>query len=168
MSFPDLRRFELTAFERQELTRDFTLAASDVSLNEVSPDVRKAVPTVSGCYFWTMRRENVEYKIYIGRTRSLRTRLKDYANAIQIHAPNDYKLRFFQEFIHQMDSEAAFDLYVMAVAESEFKAKETALVRQFQPFVNFLRAPTAEDRARIQDGFRLYYEEAFRHRLDDG
>jgi hypothetical protein len=167
MSFPDLSRFQLTPGEAADVRREFALAASSVKLHDVAPGIRRSVPAVSGCYFWTMRGGNAEYKIYIGRTRSLRTRLKDYTNAIQIHAPNDYKLRFFQEFIHQMDSAAEFDLYVMQVPESDFKAKETELVRRFQPFVNFLRPPTAEDRARIQHGFRQYYEDAFRHRLDD-
>jgi hypothetical protein len=53
----------------------------------------------------------------------------------------------------------------MPVAESEFKAKETELVRRFQPIMNALRPPTPEDRRRIQNGFRQYYEDAFRNRL---
>jgi hypothetical protein len=90
MTLPNLSRFGFSQAESSALRREFSLAASAVALHDVDPAIRKRVPAVSGCYFWTMRGGDTEFKIYIGRTRSLRTRLRDYTNSIQIHAPNDY------------------------------------------------------------------------------
>ena len=167
MILRNLNRFQFLSSEAEKLRKDFILIHKDVRLHSVSADLRSTAPTDSGCYFWTMRHDDAEYKIYIGRTRSLRKRLTDYANEIQIHAPNDYKLRFFQEFIHEVEAGAAFDLYFQAVGEDEFKRRELDFVKRYQPFVNFLRRPTADDRARIRDGLRAYYREAFAHRLAD-
>lgn len=139
MNLPDLGSFRFSSLEAQTLREQFGLIATNLELHAVPSELRKSVPSNSGCYFWTMRLGGAEFKIYIGRTRSMRKRLADYANDIQIHAPNDYKLRFFQEFIHEADKSATFDLYFTAVGEDRFKAREVELVNKFRPFINFLR-----------------------------
>lgn len=117
----NLARFRFTPSEAEELRSEFRLIASDVKLHAVEANVRSTVPRASGCYFWTLRLAEEEYKVYVGRTRSMRKRFADYANEIQIHAPNDYKLRFFQELVFETDPAASFDLYFMPISENGFK-----------------------------------------------
>lgn len=167
MSLLNLERFLFSTSESQQLRQGFRLIASNVSLADVPVELRRTVPAESGCYFWTLRLGGGEYRIYLGRTRSLRRRLLDYTNDIQIHSPNDFKLRFFQELILETEPEAQFDLYFIAVSEETFKKAETDLVRQFRPLINFLRPPTTEDRDTISAGFRSYYRAAFMDRCSD-
>ena len=160
---PSLARFLFSQDQAAQLRAEFEQIATDIRLHSADASVRSSMPQTSGCYFWTLRDTGREYRIYVGRTKSMKKRFADYASDIQIHAPNDQKLRFFQEFIHELDETAAFDLYFMRVPEMESKARERLLVDHFKPLINSLRRPTPEDRESIRNGFRAYYRDAFTH-----
>src|SRR5260370_38169677 len=49
----------------------------------------------SGIYFWVLRDETKEYKLYIGQTNSLSNRLLNYVSDFQAHSPNAYNLHIF-------------------------------------------------------------------------
>src|SRR6266581_8932755 len=150
MSSFNLERFRFEPSQLEAVKSQFQRIASAVRLHAIEANIRGAVPRASGCYFWTLRLSEAEYRIYVGRTRSMWKRFSDYANEIQIHAPNDYKLRFFQELVFETEPSASFDLYFMAVPEDHFKRREAELIREFKPFINYLRPPTSEDRKRIR------------------
>jgi excinuclease UvrABC nuclease subunit len=158
MHLDKMKRFELNAIEAQVLEGNFRLLMSGLDLRNLDKvTCMSSLPVQSGCYFWIMRSDSRRYKIYIGRTRSILKRVMDYANAFQVHSPNDYKLRFFQESMSQAFPTTALDLYFTDVPVEQCKARETELVRQFSPLINTLPPPTDHERDRIRGAFEEYY-----------
>ena len=112
-----------------------------------------------------MRLKSDRYKIYLGRTHSLRKRVQDYQNAFQVHAPNDFKLRFFQEFMAAAFPAAALDLYFRPLALKDCKTEETRLVRLYRPLINVQGKPTAAERDLVRKAFGEYYASVTRRAL---
>ena len=153
-----MKRFELSSTEAQALEGDFRLLISGIDLRNINQATSlSGLPAQSGCYFWIMCSDSRRYKIYIGRTRSILKRVMDYANDFQVHAPNDYKLRFFQESMSRGFPTAAFDLYFTDVPVEQCKAREKELLRQFSPLINTLPPPTEHERDLIRRAFEEYY-----------
>ena len=160
-------RYRLPPKDQQEFDSIFKLVHRRVVLADAST-LATQTPEYSGCYFWVLRHNHDLFKIYIGRTSSLRRRLNDYANNFQIHAPNDYKIRFFQQYCDQFVPEAELDMYFAHTPIERCKNRETELVRQFHPMINQRLASTQTQRDRIRNAFFEYYAEVFHTKLKDG
>lgn len=164
MTRPDLKPFEFTEAEQVQFSSVFEVVHEDVTLPDAVSQA-KSSPEASGCYFWVLRSELRLYKIYIGRTANLRRRMVDYANPFQIHAPNDYKLRFFQEYCREFFPYSQLDLYFLRIPSGEVKNRETELVRMFAPLINQRMVSTTSQRELIYRAFSEYYTEIFQAKL---
>ncbi|WP_157726358.1 GIY-YIG nuclease family protein [Imhoffiella purpurea] len=87
----DIFKFSLS--EKESFTRDFLLIASNVRLDAlnrelalklVNDGLKKPAANSIGVYFWILKLDTLEYKIYIGKTKSLPKRLIDYSVEFQI------------------------------------------------------------------------------------
>lgn len=116
---------------------------------------------LTGVYFWVMNMDGIGYKIYAGKTKSLKRRLSDYTNPFQIHSPNDYKLQFFQTFILKHFPEATFDLYFMKCNMHDYTSKETEVVNTFKPLVNERAKVSLEAKEKMKAAFANYYNSVF-------
>lgn len=125
----------------------------------------RALRDVAGIYFWTMRIGTSSYKIYVGKTKSLPRRLSDYTNEFQIHAPNDYKLRFFQRFILSREPNAVFDLYFAEEGAQGYTMDETETVKEYGPLINERAETTAEDREAMKQAFAAHYSGIFAQKV---
>ena len=157
MTTDGIARFLMSADDVALVSREFRFLAHAVVLHAMNPSTLSALPEQSGCYFWVMQVEGRAYKIYLGRTRSIRKRVSDYAIPFQLHSPNDYKLQFFQDLMSETHPGGQLDLYFMPVAGEELKARETELVQLFKPLVNTLPASSPLERQRVREAFAEYY-----------
>ena len=114
----------------------------------------------SGVYCWVMRWREARYKVYVGRTKSLPRRLKEYGNQFQPGVPNDYKLRHFQRWMREEFVGAQLDLYF--VESGDHNALETAIVRKIKPFIN---ERMHGDRDAFVAASWLFYRDSFERRL---
>jgi len=165
-----LARFEmfvLTPAESEAVRTEFVqiLNGSVLSKTESVADVIKSHKKVACIYFWILRHEQAQYKIYIGKTNSLSYRLLNYISEFQPHSPNDYKLRIFHAFIMELVPTAALDLYFANVDISVITQAETAAIGKYNPLLNNLPSPTPDARDSLKKAFALYYESAFEQRL---
>ena len=90
--------FVLTATDATALASEFTRLAQNVDLYAVE-SLLPSLSTESGCYLWLLCHEGSQFKVYLGGTRSIRRRVKDYGLEFQLHSPNDFKLRLFYSFM---------------------------------------------------------------------
>ena len=126
--------------------------------------LKKAVMDVTadaGIYFWLLDLDSICYKIYIGKTTSLKRRLGDYSNPFQIHSPNDYKIKFFQEFILNKYKKAQFRLLFKRASKESITTLETKEINTFNPLINQRKKPSKEVQLKIFDSFQAYYNESF-------
>ena len=167
--FPGLERYRLGNVEAVTFHERFNLVLTDVDLETLSPrgpDPKlRALRDVSGIYFWTMRSGTSTYKIYVGKTKSLPRRLSDYTNEFQVHAPNDYKLRFFQSFILSREPNAVFDLYFTEGGAQGYTIDETEAVKEYGPLINERAETTAEDREVMKQAFAAHYSGIFARKV---
>lgn len=166
---PGLERYRLCDDEVETFRSRFNCVLTDVDLETLAPrspdSVLHALREVAGIYFWTMRMGASTYKIYVGKTKSLPRRLSDYTNEFQVHAPNDYKLRFFQNFIRGRAPTAAFDLYFAKEGTQGHTLDETEAVNLYAPLINERAETTSEDRAVMKQAFDTYYSAIFAKKL---
>ena len=167
--FPGLDRYRLGDDEAATFRLRFNRVLTDVDLETLAPrrpdSMLRALRDVAGIYFWTMRMGSSIYKIYVGKTKSLPRRLSDYTNDFQVHAPNDYKLRFFQGFIRSRAPTAAFDLYFVKEGTRGHTLDETEAVNLYRPLINERAETTAEDRAAMKHAFETHYSTIFAQKL---
>lgn len=107
------------------------------------------------------------YKVYLGRTKSVRKRVKDYGCAFQIHSPNDFKMRLFQTFASKQWPGATLDLFFARCGESQIKAKETKLIRKLVPLLNSLLPPSVNERETVSDAYLEYCGSVLKRTLDE-
>ena len=165
MTLLDLNRYQLNSEEKSTFHYEFKLIMSNVILENIklnSPAL-KMLSNVPGVYFWMMRIGINSYKIYAGKTNSLPRRLRDYKNEFQEHSPNDYKLRFFQNFIIEHHSDAEFDLYFLTA--DGHTQKENEVVRKYCPLINEKARVSEADRTVMKDAFEEYYKSIFKSKL---
>uniref|UniRef100_UPI00404836C9 GIY-YIG nuclease family protein n=1 Tax=Rheinheimera sp. TaxID=1869214 RepID=UPI00404836C9 len=169
-----LEKYKFTDEMYQALTANFCLVAESVNLDEISRDeidyrIRESLTNelsdITGVYFWTMNLHKVRYKIYAGKTKSLKRRLSDYINPFQIHSPNDYKLKFFQNFIFRNFPEATFDLYFMPCDLHSYTQHETETVKHFCPLVNERAQLSQEAKNKMKQAFAEYYDSVFAEKI---
>lgn len=164
----ELSEFKFKSNENEHLDRDFLLVLSDFKfdtqeLKHLNPSLATNVP---GVYFVVMRLEDdSRYKIYVGKTKSLKRRLNDYTNPLQIQAPNDYKLRLFRDFIRKHYSTAEFDIYFCRCDIDDYTKLETDKIKYYLPLIN---QPSKVDKSVIQSAFETYFLQTFRQKLAGG
>lgn len=166
---PGLERYRLGDEEVATFRSRFNCVLTDVDLETLAPrspdSMLRTLRDVAGIYFWTMRMGSATYKIYVGKTKSLPRRLSDYTNEFQVHAPNDYKLRFFQSFVRSRAPTAAFDLYFAKEGTRGHTLDETEAVKLYGPLINERAETTAEDRATMKQAFETHYSTIFAKKL---
>jgi hypothetical protein len=169
---PTLKHYEYTEDDKKRYP--FDLVRKDVNLND--PYLReqfredpklKDLGETPGVYLWVMRSADEEFKIYVGKARSLSRRLEDYTNRFQVHSPNDYKLRFFQSFLEEAlgDLRATMDLYFLKSTLDEFTGLETKVVKAYGPFINKRSRLGDDPIIKMQNHFRDHYFDIFRNKL---
>ena len=165
MSFLGLNRYQLTSEEAAMFHTEFKLIMSNVNLKTImlNNPALTALSNMPGVYFWMMRLGDGTYKIYAGKANLLPRRLRDYKNKFQEHAPNDYKLRFFQTFMLEHHSDAELDLYF--VAADGHTQKENEIVRKYCPLINEKVKVSEADRKIIKGAFEKYYTSIFKGKL---
>jgi hypothetical protein len=120
---------------------------------------------VSGIYFWVLRYDTKEYRLYIGQTNSLANRLLNYVSEFQAHSPNDYKLRIFAAFLAELAPNAELDLYFVETEVGKLREAEKDAIRRYDPLLNKLPPPSAEAKEKLRSAFEFYYRSAFELRL---
>src|SRR5437763_1551320 len=110
MRLPPPEVFRVTANDDRNLVANFVQLGTSVDLTSIGPPL-SVIPSDTGCYLWVMQCGEARYKIYLGRTGSIRKRARDYSREFQVHSPNDFKLRLFQSFMAKSWPAAKLDLY---------------------------------------------------------
>lgn len=166
---PGLHKYELGRHETEAFHSHFALVQKDIDLERwasPSPDSRlSALRDVAGIYFLTMRIGTSTYKIYVGKTRSLPRRLSDYTKDFQVHAPNDFKLRYFQAYIRKHFPLAVFDLYFAAAGFQGYTSDETEAEKRYLPLINQRAETSAKDSLVMKSAFENHYSAIFSKKL---
>ena len=149
----------------QEVSHNLILDALTKKIAEELIIDKKIDPVETGVYFWILELEGKQYKVYIGRTKSLIRRLSDYTSTFQIHSPNDYKLRFFQEFIYENYKNANFSLFFRKCSKNDYTEIETSEIQRYKPLINLRAQVSVEEKNKIKKAFRSYYESVFISKL---
>jgi hypothetical protein len=162
-----LRQFQFSEDETNSFRRDFSPVLSSCNLSSYTDlkDFFLEFKRVVGIYFWVMRYESSEYKIYIGKTKSLANRVLNYTSQFQPHSPNDLKLQLFQAFIVELLPGAELDLYFSKQSLAHLTEAETEANRKYRPLFFGLPAPSAEAKEQLKTAFQSYYRSAFIGRL---
>ncbi len=167
MQTEQFKPFEVTRSDAEVIERQFTRLLVGCCLGELTAvECRSTLMARSGCYLWVMRLESAQFKIYVGQTNSIQKRVTDYTVGFQIHSPNDYKLRFFEELMREAFPLATLDLYFAAAPVEQCRDRENEFVRQFRPLINTLPPANEEERELIRQAFRAYYQSSVKRHLD--
>ena len=150
-------------FKRVEQEFQLLLADCRLSLGRSSPGLA-ALPPVSGCYLWIASHDSARFSIYAGRTSSIRRRAADYSAPFQIHSPNDFKLRFFEEELRVVLPSATLALYFQAIPADLCSNRERDLIAEFRPAINTLPVPDDVVRKAVEDVYREHYRRALLRR----
>lgn len=156
-------RFLLSQFERIEMRSEFepVLTNATFARDKSLSLLRDTHTGVSGIYFWILRNKDIEYKLYIGKTKSLANRLVNYVSEFQPHSPNDYKLRIFAQYLVELAPEAALDLYFEATDVGDLKDAEKKAIRRFRPILNQLPSPSSDAKEKLKNAFENFYRSTF-------
>ena len=114
-----------------------------------------------------MQQKSQLFSVYVGKTNSVSFRLRNYVSDFQPHSPNDYKLRVFRLFLHEVAPEATLDLYFSQTDLADLTQAENLAVESFDPLLNRRQRPSAGARAVLSDAFSLYYRSAFERLLQN-
>ena len=79
----------------------------------------------------------------------------------QIHSPNDYKMRFFQDFIFKHIPDAKFSLFFRRCSLEEYTEIETYSLKRYNSLINQRAATKEETKEKMKQAFREYYEAVF-------
>lgn len=166
--------YRFTQQEKQKFDKQFLAIASDIRLaslskKEASTIVSNALGSDSknqvGVYFWVLHTNRGLFKIYVGKTRSMNRRLSDYVAGFQVHSPNDYKMRLFQAFVFSHISDARFGLFFQRCSLEQYTNCETDALDVYRPLVNERVKADGKARAKVEQGFRDYYDSVFAAKL---
>ncbi len=162
-------------FERFLLTKDDAVAMS-AGFKSVLPNTKlmkdesltqllRTHKTIPGVYFWVLRYRTRQYKIYIGKTKSLAARLLNYVGEFQPHSPNDYKLRIFAAFATELAPTSVLELHFIESEIGLLGERENEAVRKFNPLLNQRSSPTIEAKEKLKIAFEFYYRSAVEQSL---
>jgi len=160
----------LAAFKLADpLPQEFVcvLSGTDLKISSGIESVRLGYKKTAGLYLWLMRYRGSAYKIYVGSTNCLSTRLHNYISDFQPHSPNDYKLRVFLAFILEQMPGATLDLYFSKRSCKGLKATEARAVATYRPLLNDLPKASQSTKQDFTKAFELYYRRAFTGKLRD-
>lgn len=165
--FPALGQYRLQGNQASSFDKCFELVLPNFRLSKEDLDhpLLGAARDVPGVYFFVMCSGECRYKIYAGKTKSIRRRLNEYSSEFQVHAPNDYKLRFFQEFILKHGPQTTFDLYFQKSDIDSYTKMETAVIREYRPFINLPSHAVSEERNVMKEAFADFSMRIFERRL---
>jgi hypothetical protein len=164
-------RFKLNDEQFRSLHKDFVRILEQVQF--VRPEqvayVVEHYKGKSGIYFWIMRLQESgdQYRIYLGKAKSISYRVQNYFSPFQPHSPNDFKLQIFAAFIAEKVPGASLDLYFSPRAERELTASENAALEVYNPLLNAKRSASSVSRDALQEAFSDYYRSAFERLLAD-
>jgi len=161
----NLNPFKLSDDELLTLNSDYSLIIKNVDFTSINKNQYNEIPENYGVYFWLMRYKNDSYKIYIGKTNSLKRRVNDYTIDFQIHSPNDFKLQFFQNFIRSNLDGTNLDLHFMQCTKDDYTEKETKAINMFKPFINQRAKVSVEVKNKMKKAFEGYYHQIFADKL---
>ena len=163
--FPLIGKFKIGASQAANFESDFSLVFKNFGLSR--EEVRQQplmseMKDIPGVYFLMLRIDDCLYKIYAGKARCLSRRLFDYANEFQPHSPNDYKLRFFRDFLIRHEPKAQFDLYFQKCTQETYTQNELLMIKKYDPLLN---QRGVGDRIIIQKAFEAYFSQSFQRKL---
>jgi len=161
---PEFSMFKMSEDQQSLMKKDFefVLANVDFSRTEQFERVVAHRKQASGIYFWVMRHNESEslFRIYIGKTKSLSSRLQNYFGEFQPHSTNDFKLRVFQSYMSTVAPSAALDLIFSPKREEQLVRAENEAIKIFDPLLNRRQLATADSRAALQNAFSVFYRSA--------
>ena len=163
----DLTRYQLVGPQADGFSRDFSpvLANVDLSNRQQLRTGLNGHKTTSAIYFWVLEYEGRTYKVYIGKATSLAVRASNYIAKFQPRAPDDYKMRIFQEFIREECPGCRLSLYAKECAPEKGKRAqaERDAISYFAPLmVQNVKKATEADYDAIKAAYETYYRSAIR------
>lgn len=160
-----LSDFRISETLFQTVEQEFRLLLEDcrLELGRSSPGLSQ-LPAVAGCYLWIAAHESARFCVYVGRTNSIRRRAADYSAPFQMHSPNDFKLRFFEEELRTALPTATLSLYFQEFPVEKCALRERELIVALRPAINTLPVPDQTIRKQIADVYREHYRNALRNR----
>lgn len=164
MSIESLRRYRLSAEDSTTLADTFQLLLTNVDFEVPDRPKLQNLPLTPGVYFWTLRCDSEIFKIYVGKAKNISKRTNDYHLEFQPHSPNDFKLRFFQQFVFQHFPRATFDLWFRHVPLDCYTEDENKFIRMFSPLINE-RGSGTEEKAVLKAAFSAYFTQTFTRKL---
>lgn len=168
------RQYELEGQEKTDFYSRFTCISEHILLDYLSRKdahdiVRVAVGDLNedrtGVYFWLLIIGSRAYAVYVGKTKDIERRLTDYLTPFQVHSPNDFKLRFFQNFVFRKEPNAQFPLFFEKCPSDQLIQRETELCQQYLPLINDRAQASAEAKAQVKDAFESYYDSIFEKKV---
>lgn len=165
-----LENFRLHEAQADSLRYDFSLLIADSHLSrcERTTEIITNLKDQAAIYFWIMRLEEKEFKIYIGRTKCISSRIKNYISEFQPHSPNDYKLQIFHSFIAEVAPHAVLDLYFSERNKEDLKDAEKWAISEYDPLLNRRTTPSTDERLALRDAFSSFYRLKFERLLGNG
>lgn len=159
-------RFLLTEADANAVRCEFTQVLTCNSTLPKDDAVLQLLNThngVAGIYFWVLRQEKVEYKLYLGKTNSLAKRLLNYLSEFQAHSPNDYKLRIFGAYLAELAPAAVLDLYFATKDSGSLSEAERTAIGRYKPLlINHLPRPNINAKKQLREAFEAYYRSILR------
>ena len=159
----EFERFRLAGADLALFRSDFEPVGetADLSRSPAVATLIKSYGKVAGIYFWTAAVNDAEYKVYVGQSNSLGSRLANYTAPFQPHSPNDYKLLVFRAFLAEVAPEAVLRLYFKRVAAADLKTEEKQFIGVYRPLLNVPRPATLDAKRQLQAAFAAYYRSSF-------
>lgn len=148
--------------------RDFRLVLDGVSLDERELLAEQLVGhrTAAGLYLWILKLGDHQYKLYLGRTRSLQRRVDEYCRPFQPHSPNDFKLRVIEAFARRQDRTAILQLFFKCLND-DLQLAETDAINHLSPLLNKLPrvGEQDKDKAAFEKAFVNYYTSVVKRKM---
>lgn len=156
-------RFQFDESQYTAMCAEFSplIIGTDLSRCERIEQIISGHKKVAAIYFWTMRLNDKEFKIYIGKTNSISLRAQNYTGEFQPHSPNDFKLRIFRSFISEVAPTATLNFYVSKITAHDLTNAEKLAIAKYNPFLNKRQHPSPEAKALLRDAFSLFYRSSF-------
>jgi len=166
---PGLTRYQATELDLRSIEATFELVEENVHLRLLGTPISNAdyAGYGEGLYFFLLNFEDSKFKIYLGRTNTLRRRMREYTSPFQPHSPNDFKLQAFQSYLSDTLPTATLDLLFQRLPSSSLKGAETAGINRYSPLLNEPSQPTREARHALQKAFSQYIRSTFEQRLQE-
>lgn len=127
----------------------------------------------AGLYLWTFIIDNVEFKLYVGSAnerksaqnnkRGMAGRFSEYIDKFHPSSPNDYKIKFFENFLGEV--KVSFNFYYSERNDSDLRAIESRLRKEINPLfdnTNFFKED--KNKEKIKNCYQEEYNVFFNHK----